>query len=442
MAQDFATSYASIIKQEKQADGTLKVYGKATDDSIDSDLQICDEKWLKSAMPAWFETGGNVREQHSNIAAGVATDYEAKADGHYITALVVDPVSVKKVEAGVLKGFSIGIRSPRVVRDEKAINGRIIDGQIVEVSLVDRPANPNAKMMLAKAAEGGELVAVNQLEIPNPAQVFGKSENPVEEIIEAVEAKAEEVLADAEAIVEEVKADAEAIVEEVAEDVQEIAGEKSALPEADLLNTAHALLKFDQATYDSALSALSNLIASEAQEMADGDDERDSIKELLRSVKHLFHWYQGEVAEGEVPGSATPDDVADALADVADALNLSASADPKDLSVDVDSIIAKAVASAKESVVAEIDVLKSALVAEEQKSVELQSQLAEALNKAVQGGPKRAGIVKTDEAKVAEWIAKSAEYSHKASITTDTVLAEGYRELADKFAKKASKRKG
>ena len=164
-------SYARIVKQEKQQDGTLKVYGKATDDSLDIDNQICDEEWLQRAMPDWFQSGGNIREQHSNIAAGVAVDYETKSDGHYITALVVDPVSVKKVETGVLKGFSIGIRGPRVIRDTKAANGRIIDGQIVEVSLVDRPANPNAKLMLAKAADDGSLQAVSQITIPSPAVI-------------------------------------------------------------------------------------------------------------------------------------------------------------------------------------------------------------------------------------------------------------------------------
>ncbi len=81
-------------------------------------------------------------------------EYELKRDGHYITALVVDPVSVKKVETGVLKGFSIGIKNPRVTRDKVAANGRIVDGQIVEVSLVDRPANPNCQLVLAKSAMG------------------------------------------------------------------------------------------------------------------------------------------------------------------------------------------------------------------------------------------------------------------------------------------------
>ena len=147
-------TYAPIVKMDDNGDGTLTVYGKATDDSLDIDQQICDPVWLDRAMPEWFMTGGNIREQHSNIAAGVAEEYERKADGHYISALVVDPVSVKKVRARVLKGFSIGIKSPRVVRDQKAANGRIVDGQIVEVSLVDRPANPNAKLILAKSVEG------------------------------------------------------------------------------------------------------------------------------------------------------------------------------------------------------------------------------------------------------------------------------------------------
>lgn len=161
---DLTTSYFSIEKADRQADGTLMVYGKATDDSVDIDQQICDAAWLDRAMPAWFKSGGNIREQHSSIAAGVAKEYEVKADGHYIMAHVVDPVSVKKVDAGVLRGFSIGIKSPRVVRDNKAANGRIIDGQIVEVSLVDRPANPNCQLVLAKSVDGeSSLVQVEEL---------------------------------------------------------------------------------------------------------------------------------------------------------------------------------------------------------------------------------------------------------------------------------------
>lgn len=184
--KDLTTAYFEIIKSDKRDDGTLMVYGKATDDSLDIDQQICDPLWLDRAMPEWFKSGGNIREQHSSIAAGVAKEYEKKADGHYIHALVVDPISVKKVDTGVLKGFSIGIKSPRVVRDQKAANGRIIDGQIVEVSLVDRPANPNCQLVLAKSVDGEsgiwkteELIEKEQTREDNGR--FGPSSSPKEE---------------------------------------------------------------------------------------------------------------------------------------------------------------------------------------------------------------------------------------------------------------------
>ena len=172
MALDFATSYAEIIKFNKNDDGTITVYGKATSDDLDIDQQICDNDWLSKAMPEWFKSGGNIREQHSSIAAGVAHELETKDDGYYVSAHIVDPTSIKKVEAKVLKGFSIGIKGPRVVRDNKAANGRIIDGQIVEVSLVDRPANPTCQLVLAKSV-GGEstLTQVEDLiEKYNPDQ--------------------------------------------------------------------------------------------------------------------------------------------------------------------------------------------------------------------------------------------------------------------------------
>ena len=463
----FTQSYAQIVKSEKQADGTLRVFGKATDDTLDIDQQICDPTWLSSAMPDWFESGGNIREQHSNIAAGVATDYERKGAEHFITALVVDPVSVKKVETGVLKGFSIGIRGPRVIRDEKAAGGRIVDGQIVEVSLVDRPANPAAKLMLAKAAEGGTLMAVEQSNIPTPADVV-KSDNPIEAIVETVETVAEkieevapEVVADVEHAVTEVTEavkDGEQVVADVTPAVTEI--EQTASDVADLLNTAKSLMatlnKFDQAKYDTAMGAIADLIIVEANEMAQGSDERESIKELLRAAKHLAHWYEGEAEEGEVPGVIPADDELGVLPD----LSLSADTEEcdcgdkgcdkcadktadKSASFDfdpaqVEAIMEKAIASAKASIQSEFDELKTALKAAEQNTITLENDLAVALSKSVAGGPARAGKT-IDTAKQNELLVKAAHYATLAKTTSDVTLAKGYTELAEDLTKKANK---
>ena len=319
MATDFTNSYAAIIKQEKQEDGSLLVYGKATDDSLDIDQQICDDAWLSSAMPEWFKSGGNIREQHSSIAAGVAKEYEAKKDGHYISVLVVDPVSVKKVESGVLKGFSIGINSPRVVRDQKAANGRIIDGQIVEVSLVDRPANPNAKLMLAKSVEGEtSLVKVEEYteitkrefstqerqdaaeagqampdgsypiktiaDLKNAIQAFGRAKDPAKTKAHII-ARAR-ALGAVDQLPEGWNVKKSPVIDTILEmHDKAVNGEN---------------VKFDQASYDAARKALAQLIISEATEMADTDsDERDDIDTLLSALKHLFNFKDGEVEEGE-----------------------------------------------------------------------------------------------------------------------------------------------
>lgn len=169
---------ADILKAERNADGDLVVYGKATGPDLDLDKQICDPAWLKSAMPAWMQWG-NVREQHSSVAAGVATDLEQDGDSWMVRSLVVDPGSARKVETGVLKGYSIGIKNPRVIKDAAAPGGRIVGGEIVEVSLVDRPCNPTCTLVVGKSATPGmEINAGDFDEATNLVRVEELHETP------------------------------------------------------------------------------------------------------------------------------------------------------------------------------------------------------------------------------------------------------------------------
>lgn len=166
-----ATLYAEIVKAERNDDGDLVVVGKATGPELDLDGQVCDPAWLAKAMPEWMSSAGNLREQHSSIAAGVATELSQDGDSWMVAGLIVDPVSARKVEKGVLKGYSIGIKNPRVVRDAAAPGGRITAGTVVEVSLVDRPCNPTCTLTLAKAAtvdSGVKLVKVEELHEESP----------------------------------------------------------------------------------------------------------------------------------------------------------------------------------------------------------------------------------------------------------------------------------
>lgn len=160
-----ATLFAPIVTKTLDDDGTMTVYGKLTGPDLDLDGQIADPEWLKTAVPAWFEIG-NIREMHQPKAVGKAIDLEQDGDDYYISAKIVDPGSIAKVQHEVLTGFSIGVSQPKIVKDSAAPNGRINGGVIVESSLADRPCNETCKLILAKTA-GGTLEQVEELtEIP------------------------------------------------------------------------------------------------------------------------------------------------------------------------------------------------------------------------------------------------------------------------------------
>ncbi len=151
--------FMPITKSDEQDDGTIFVYGKATDGALDRDQQRCDPDWLNKAMPEWYRTGANIREQHdSKRAVGVGVGHDMGADGHFVRAHIVDPVAVLKVKHGVLKGFSIGISQPNVEKSVDAPNGLINGGNICELSLCDRPSNPGCMLALAKSAKPGMSV--------------------------------------------------------------------------------------------------------------------------------------------------------------------------------------------------------------------------------------------------------------------------------------------
>lgn len=147
-----------IEKTETTPDGDIYVYGKATDGSVDSDEQIVDPDFSSKAIQDWLASGANVRVQHNSQRdpAGVGVEANTDADGStWVKSLVVEPVAKRLVEKGALRAYSVGIARPKIVRDGVARGGRIVDGQIVEISLVDRPANKNCGLQLVKSAGDG-----------------------------------------------------------------------------------------------------------------------------------------------------------------------------------------------------------------------------------------------------------------------------------------------
>jgi 4-diphosphocytidyl-2C-methyl-D-erythritol kinase len=448
MNLDTTSAFAKIIKQEKLEDGTLMVYGKATDDSLDIDEQICDAGWLSTAMPQWFKTGGNVREQHSNIAAGVAKELDAKADGFYINVHVVDPVSVKKTETGVFKGFSIGIRSPRIVRDSKAANGRIIDGQIVEVSLVDRPANPNAKLIMAKSV-GTEIIKVEELVEATEEVVETPAETATQEVVETVEAteeksahkeySKEEALKRLQELtkemtdltmmckelgyIEDKAEDEEAVGESAEEETAEGSnvGAETAEEEVDEAEGKKPLGKAGEVTKCLECGCNQPANSHGATQLPNGDNVTTAVmispNETAKSVDTIIPDTTIErlpsVKDEDVYEDSEEDSEKSALSDEV-----------------ITDIIAKAVKSATDSVTNEINSYKEEIS-------KLQDDLATAKTKAVGSGPKRFAVKEKTVEEISHFLSIAADYRAKSASATDKELARGYKELAQDFEAKA-----
>jgi hypothetical protein len=163
MSEQITYAYAGDIDKSYDEDGSLIVVGKATGPDLDLDEQVCDPNWLREAMPAWMKFG-NLREMHQPVAAGVGLELSAEGDDWHLRSKVVDPGTQAKIEAGALRGYSIGIKGAKVIKDAAAPGGRIVGGTIVEVSYVDRPCNPTAVTAIAKGAGLTEAVEASEAE--------------------------------------------------------------------------------------------------------------------------------------------------------------------------------------------------------------------------------------------------------------------------------------
>lgn len=168
-----AKLYAEIAKMEAQDDGTVKVWGYASSEAVDSDGEIIAAEAMKAAIPDYMKFGA-VREMHGSNAAGTAIEINVEDDGRtFFGAHIVDPVAVTKVKTGVYKGFSIG--GSVTARDE--LNKSQITGlKLTEISLVDRPANPDAVFTCYKADKPKDEEEANKDEDDKPSDKSAEEE--------------------------------------------------------------------------------------------------------------------------------------------------------------------------------------------------------------------------------------------------------------------------
>jgi hypothetical protein len=120
------------------------VWGYASTPDLDSQGDRVAIKAIDDALPEYMKFG-NIREMHQASAVGKAKTAEIDENGLYLGAKVVDDAAWRKVKEGVYSGFSIGGRIKKREGDE------ILGLDLVEISLVDRPANPAATFDIWKS---------------------------------------------------------------------------------------------------------------------------------------------------------------------------------------------------------------------------------------------------------------------------------------------------
>jgi hypothetical protein len=148
--------FADLSKVEEQDDGSLKVFGVASSGARDEAGEIVSPEAMKAALPGYLAFGA-IREMHQPSAAGTALEVSVDDDGFtHLTAHIVDPVAVQKVKAGVYKGLSIG---GKVLKRDPKDPTTITALKLVEISLVDRPCNPEASINMWKADAACDLAA-------------------------------------------------------------------------------------------------------------------------------------------------------------------------------------------------------------------------------------------------------------------------------------------
>lgn len=101
---------------------------------------------MEEATPEYMQWGA-VREMHQPVAAGTAIGVEWNDQGAVLRAKIVDDEAWEKVKQGVYKGLSVGVAA-RVMRGKN-----VEKANWIETSLVDRPKDPDAKIIAFRAAD-------------------------------------------------------------------------------------------------------------------------------------------------------------------------------------------------------------------------------------------------------------------------------------------------
>jgi hypothetical protein len=175
---DNTTFFAAFSKLDRDQ---RIVGGIATTDRIDEQAGMINgvpyagdmitTEAVSAALPDYMQWA-NVREMHQPSAVGTALYANDTQAGLDFGARIVDDQAWTKVREGVYKGFSIG---GSVLESQLAYTGdglpyrKVTKIKLTEISLVDRPANPDARITIWKGDSMNPTTDVTETPAPDQA---------------------------------------------------------------------------------------------------------------------------------------------------------------------------------------------------------------------------------------------------------------------------------
>lgn len=107
--------------------------------------EACGDGWtikrqaIADAIDQYMQRG-NLREMHTSSAVGKVKEIKWHGNKAYLKAKIVDDQAWEKIKEGVYTGFSVGIKRT------KAIGSVVLGCRMVEISVVDIPADNDANI--------------------------------------------------------------------------------------------------------------------------------------------------------------------------------------------------------------------------------------------------------------------------------------------------------
>lgn len=185
-----------FAKVQATDDDEQIVYGVASTDTPDAqggefdgkryEGDIVDPAALEEALPDYL-AWANIREMHQPSAVGKALQAEVKDGKLMLAAKITDTTAWSKVKDQIYKGFSLGGKAlaAKLVEIDGKLYRLITKLKLFEISLVDRPANPDARILVWKLE--GDPPETNEGGIVNKADMPAEGENTEGEVVDKAE---------------------------------------------------------------------------------------------------------------------------------------------------------------------------------------------------------------------------------------------------------------